>query len=72
MTLASIETGLKELNNTDKQIALQMLAEQSTQNIDTELTVTPLNDLEMLDLAKANGNRILTVMAKIPLRHNVS
>lgn len=54
MTLAYIETGLKELNNTDKQVALQILAKHLTKNIDTELAVTPLNSTqEMLDLAKA-------------------
>ncbi len=54
MTLAYIETGLKELNNTDKHVALQILAKQLTKNIDTELAVTPLNSIqEMLDLAKA-------------------
>ncbi|MCQ8105459.1 phosphate/phosphite/phosphonate ABC transporter substrate-binding protein [Methylomonas sp. SURF-2] len=52
MTLAYIGTGLKELNNTDKQVALQILAKELTKNVDTELRVTPLNSMrELLDLA---------------------
>lgn len=52
MTLAYIGTGLKELNNTDKQVALQILAKELTKNVATELTVTPLNSMrELLDLA---------------------
>ena len=54
MTLAYIETGLKELNNTDKHVALQILAKELTKNVDTRLAVTPLNSMrEMLDLANA-------------------
>lgn len=54
MTLAYIGTGLKELNNTDKQVALQILAKELTKNVNTELSVTPLNSVqEMLDLANA-------------------
>ncbi len=53
LTLGYLENGLKDLNDVDKQVALNLLAKELTRDSNVVLSVLPLHDIqELLTLAK--------------------